>query len=232
MARTVALVVAAGSGTRAGGNRPKQYVEVAGRPLIRYSLEALLAHPQVDEVLVVIGAGHEEMFRAASAGLALPAPVTGGATRQASVLRGLEALAANDETVPELVLIHDAARPFLPARVIDDLLAALDAHEGALPGLPVVDTIKRVNEEGVIIDTPPRAYLRAAQTPQAFRFSTILAAHEEVAGLDTEFSDDAAIAERAGLRVKVIEGAPELRKVTYEEDFSWAEQMARKLGLA
>ncbi len=232
MNRTIALVVAAGSGTRAGGHRPKQYVEVAGRPLLCYSLQALLAHPLVDEIRVVIGHGHEELYASATAGLPLPPPITGGATRQESVRRGLEALAAGDEPLPRRVLIHDAARPFLPGRVIVDLLTALRNVDGALPGLAVVDTIKRVDENDMIIDTPPRHLLRAAQTPQAFHFDTILAAHRQVADMAVEFSDDAAIAEHAGLRVKVIDGAPELRKVTYEEDFRWAAETARKLGLA
>ncbi len=231
MTRNAALVVAAGSGSRAGGGQPKQYVEVAGKPLLRHSVEALLAHPAVDVVRVVIGAGHEAMFRVATAGLDLPPPINGGATRRESVHRGLEALAEDEEARPEVVLIHDAARPFLPASIIDNLLEALKRHAGALPGLPVVDTIKRVDETGLIVETPPRERLRKAQTPQAFRFAAILAAYRAAAALKEDFSDDSAVAERAGMQVAIIEGTPSLRKVTYGEDFRWAEQVARQLGL-
>ncbi len=227
MPRIAALVVAAGSGTRAGQSLPKQYVPVGGEPLLRHALRPLLAHPDIDTVQVVIGAGQEALYEQAVAGLALPPPVTGGATRQASVLAGLRALA--DDT-PDIVFIHDAARPFLPAEVIDRLIAALEHHDGAIPALPVVDTIKQVGENGVIVATPPRPTLRAAQTPQAFHFNAILQAHLKAAERpDIEFSDDAAVAEQAGLRVVVVEGAAILRKVTHGEDFAWAEDMARRL---
>ena len=232
MPSIAALVVAAGSGSRAGRDRPKQYVPVAGKPLLRHSLEAFLAHPRVDVVQAVIGAGQEELFAAATAGLSLPAPVRGGATRQQSVRAGLQALAARPGGAPDMVLIHDAARPFLPAALIDALIDALEEHPGVIPALPVVDTIKRVDARGIIVETPPRDALRAAQTPQAFRFSDILAAHRAAADVGTEFSDDAAVAEHAGLAVAVIDGAAQLRKVTHAEDFDWAEDMARKLGLA
>ena len=227
MPRIAALVVAAGSGTRAGQSLPKQYVPVGGEPLLRHALRPLLAHPDIDTVQVVIGAGQEALYEQAVAGLALPPPVTGGATRQASVLAGLRALA--DDT-PDIVFIHDAARPFLPAEVIDRLIAALEHHDGAIPALPVVDTIKQVGENGVIVATPPRPTLRAAQTPQAFHFNAIFRAHLQAAERpDTEFSDDAAVAEHAGLRVVTIEGAAILRKVTHPEDFAWAEDMVRRL---
>ena len=232
MPSIAALIVAAGSGSRAGQDRPKQYAPVAGKPLLRYSLEAFLAHPRIDIVQVVIGAGQEALFREATADLSLPPPVPGGATRQQSVRAGLEALAARGTSAPALVLIHDAARPFLPAGLIDALIEALSEHAGVIPALPVVDTIKRVDERGIIVETPPRDALRAAQTPQAFRFADILAAHRAAAGTGMEFSDDAAVAEHAGLPVAVIDGAAQLRKVTHAEDFDWAADMARKLGLA
>jgi len=221
-----ALIVAAGSGTRAGAGMPKQYVPVAGKALLRYSVSALLAHPRVRAVRVVIGEGQQEAYARAVAGLELPPPVTGGATRQQSVFNGLKVLAEQSDA-PDVVLIHDAARPFLPAAVIDRLLAALKEHDGAIPGLDVVDTIKQVDDAGVIIATPPRHTLRAAQTPQAFRLTDILRAHEQAARAPEEFSDDAAVAERAGLRVAVVEGAAILRKVTHAQDFQWAEEVAR-----
>ncbi len=232
MPSIAALVVAAGSGSRAGQDRPKQYVSVAGRPLLRYSLEAFLKHPRIDMVQVVIGVGQEALFEKATAGLPLAPPVPGGATRQQSVHAGLEALAKKGTSAPELVLIHDAARPFLPAALIEALIEALSEHAGVIPALPVVDTIKRVDERGIIVETPPREMLRAAQTPQAFRFADILAAHRAAANIGAAFSDDAAVAEHAGLEVAVIEGAAQLRKVTHAEDFDWAADMARKLGLA
>ena len=224
MSRIAALVVAAGSGTRAGQSLPKQYVPVGGVPLLRHALRPLLSHPDIDVVRVVIGAGQKALYEQAVAGLTLPPPVTGGATRQASVLAGLKALA---DDAPDMVLIHDAARPFLPAEVIDRLVAALEEHDGAIPALPVVDTIKQVDADGVIVATPPRPTLRAAQTPQAFHFDAILRAHLRAADEmpDVEFSDDAAVAEHAGLRVVVVEGAAQLRKVTHKQDFAWAESM-------
>ena len=227
MPRIAALVVAAGSGTRAGQALPKQYVPVGGEPLLRHALRPLLAHEAIDTVQVVIGAGQETLYEQAVTGLTLPPPVTGGATRQASVLAGLRALA---DDAPDIVLIHDAARPFLPAEVIDRLITALEEHDGAIPALPVVDTIKQVDANGVIVATPPRPALRAAQTPQAFHFDAILRAHLTAAERpDIEFSDDAAVAEHAGLRVVVVEGAAILRKITHAEDFAWAENMVKEL---
>ena len=229
MPRIAALVVAAGSGTRAGQSLPKQYVPVGGKPLLHYSLRAFLAHEAIDAVQTVIAHEHTELFKQAVKGLTgLLMPSFGGATRQASVLAGLRGLA--ERVSPDIVLIHDAARPFLPAEVIDRLIAALERHDGAIPALPVVDTIKQVDENGVIVATPPRPTLRAAQTPQAFHFDAILKAHLKAAERpDIEFSDDAAVAEQAGLRVVVVEGAAILRKVTHGEDFAWAEDMARRL---
>ena len=226
MPNITALVVAAGSGSRAGQDRPKQYVQVAGQPLLRHALLPLLAHPAIDAVRVVIGAGQEDDFADAARGLAVSAPITGGATRQQSVFNGLMALAAKGAE-PDIVLIHDAARPFLPADVIDRLLAALKQHDGAIPGLEVVDTIKQVNELGIITATPPRPLLRAAQTPQAFRFAAIMQAHRRAAEMpEVEFSDDASVAEQAGLKVVVVKGDARLRKITHPEDFAWAEEMA------
>ncbi len=208
--RTVALVVAAGSGSRAGGTLPKQYRRVAGKALLAHAVDHL-AHPGIDAVQVVIGEGQEEAYRDAMGARALPAPVLGGATRRQSVQRGLDALGG-----AERVLIHDAARPFLPPAVIDRLLDALAASDGAVPVLPVIDTLARRDGEAV-----DREALVRVQTPQAFRFEAIKRAHAEWTG--GEASDDAQIARAAGLAIAAVEGDPALDKLTYEADFARAE---------
>ncbi len=174
---TIALIVAAGRGERAGGGLPKQYRPLAGTPVLRRSVMAFADHPRVDAVLVVIADGHRALYESATAGLDLLDPVTGGAERQESVRLGLESLAAS---APDRVLIHDAARPLVPPVVIDRVLDALDASPAALPVLPVVDTLKR-GSLGRVEATVPREGLWRAQTPQGFRFPEILAAHREAA---------------------------------------------------
>ena len=205
MGKTVALVVAAGSGDRAGGDVPKQFRIVAGRPLLAHAVDHLV-HPRIDSIRVVIGEGQEAAYCAAIGERALPDPVVGGATRRQSVRSGLEALDG-----AERVLIHDAARPFLPASMIDRLLDALEANDGAVPGLPVVDSLIRGGE------TVPRGDLVRVQTPQAFRFEAIRRAHAAWTG--GEAGDDAEIARAAGLSVAIVEGDPALEKLTYEADF-------------
>jgi 2-C-methyl-D-erythritol 4-phosphate cytidylyltransferase / 2-C-methyl-D-erythritol 2,4-cyclodiphosphate synthase len=217
MARTVALVVAAGRGSRAGGETPKQYRKLAGRPLLAHALDRL-DHPRIDEVRVVIGASQEQDFAAVAQGRALPSPIIGGATRQVSVRNGLEGL--SDSGV-DRILIHDAARPFLPAALVDRLLDALDGAPGAVPVLPVVDTLARRNDGlGAAV---PRGDLIRVQTPQAFRFDAILAAHRGWSG--GEATDDAQVARAAGLNVVTVAGDPALEKLTYDEDFARAEAM-------
>ncbi|MEM7425071.1 MAG: bifunctional 2-C-methyl-D-erythritol 4-phosphate cytidylyltransferase/2-C-methyl-D-erythritol 2,4-cyclodiphosphate synthase [Pseudomonadota bacterium] len=212
--KVAAVIVAGGSGLRAGGETPKQYQDVRGQAVIAHTLDAFLNHSEVDLVQPVIGSGHEDLFLEAAAGRPTLPPVNGGATRQASVKAGLDALR---DHMPDAVLIHDAARPFVPAEVISDTITALTSSEGALPCLPVVDTIKRV-EGGRIAETVDRSTLRAAQTPQGFSYSSILAAHERALGTDREFTDDAAIAEWAGLSVALVAGSPDNRKLTTEQD--------------
>lgn len=211
--RTVALVVAAGSGSRAGGELPKQYREIAGRALLAHAIDAL-RHPRIDEVQVVIGASQEPLYAEAIGSRPLPAPVTGGATRQDSVRRGLAALAGRGVSQ---VLIHDAARPFLPRPVIDRLLAALETHEAAVPVLPVVDTLATHGE--TLGDVVPRETLVRVQTPQAFRFDAIRRAHEQ---WDGEATDDAQVARAAGIDVALVSGDTSLEKLTYEADFARA----------
>lgn len=217
---TAAIIVAGGSGLRAGGELPKQYQHVGGRAIIAHTLAAFCAHPEIDLVQPVIGSGHEALFSEASAGLDCLAPATGGATRQASVYAGLEALAA---LKPDRVLIHDAARPFVSATIISDTLAALGDADGAIPVLSVVDTIKRT-EGPRVMETVDRAQLRAAQTPQGFRYDEICKAHAAAAQESAhEFTDDASIGEWAGLNIAMVDGAPENRKLTTQNDIEEAQ---------
>jgi 2-C-methyl-D-erythritol 4-phosphate cytidylyltransferase/2-C-methyl-D-erythritol 2,4-cyclodiphosphate synthase len=215
--RTVALIVAAGSGTRAGDS-PKQYRRIAGKALLAHAVDRL-RHASIDEIRIVIGPGQQDLYAEAVGERALPSPLMGGAERRLSVRNGLEAIAA--EGGAGRILIHDAARPFLPAAVIDRLLAALDSHDGAIPALPVVDTLAKAGD--ALGDTVPRDGLVRVQTPQAFRFESILAAHRGWAG--AEATDDAQIARAAGLEVAIVAGDPLLEKITHEEDFARAEAM-------
>ena len=179
MAKCVVLVVAAGRGRRFGGEVPKQYLDLAGRPVLRHSLSAYAANPQVDAIRTVIHPDDRQMFDAAAAGLGVLEPVAGGNSRQDSVRLGLESIAA---LAPDIVLIHDGARPFIDAGTIGRVIAALDLHSGAIPAVPVADTLKREGAGGLIDGTVDRAGLWRAQTPQGFRFADILAAHRAVAG--------------------------------------------------
>jgi 2-C-methyl-D-erythritol 4-phosphate cytidylyltransferase/2-C-methyl-D-erythritol 2,4-cyclodiphosphate synthase len=206
MGRNVALIVAAGSGSRTGGDVPKQYRRVAGKALLAHAIDHL-AHPRIDAIQVVIGAGQEAAYAEAVGARPLPAPVTGGATRRESVANGLAALGDAD-----VVLIHDAARPFLPGAVIDRLLDGLEGHDGAIPALPVVDTL--TTRAGDQVD---REALVRVQTPQVFRLDAIRAAHAAWTG--DEPTDDAQVARTAGMDVVLVEGDPALEKLTYEADF-------------
>jgi 2-C-methyl-D-erythritol 4-phosphate cytidylyltransferase/2-C-methyl-D-erythritol 2,4-cyclodiphosphate synthase len=219
MTSCVALVVAAGRGTRLGAPLPKQYLPLAGKPLLRYSLETLARHPGIGHVRVVFNPDDGEHYEAASRGLDLLPPVPGGAARQDSVRLGLESL---DILNTERVLIHDGARPFLDTGTIDRVLAALDQAPGAIPALPLRDTVKR-GADGIVMDTVDRASLWRAQTPQGFHYRPILAAHRAAAGSD--LSDDAAVAERAGLAVRLVAGSEENFKVTTADDLLQAERL-------
>jgi len=221
LTKTAALIVAAGRGQRFGGGLPKQYRHLAGVPLLRHSLRAFAAHPEVDRVRAVIHPDDREFYDAAAQGLDLDAPVAGGASRQDSVRLGLESLA---DSPPARVLIHDGARPFVSAAVIGRVIAALESTPGAIAALPVVDTLKRAKGTN-ISRTEDRSGLWGAQTPQGFRFAEILAAHRAAAG--EELTDDAAVAERAGLAVALVEGSRENMKVTSQEDLEIAERWLR-----
>lgn len=213
MTRCVALVVAAGRGHRFGGEIPKQWCDLGGRPVLRHSLAAFAAHPSVDAVRAVIHPDDRGFYDAAAAGLKLGEPIAGGATRQDSVRLGLEAIAP---LTPDLVLIHDGARPFVDGGVIGRVLAGLKDHPGAIPALPVHDTLKRADASGLIGDTVPRAGLWRAQTPQGFHFPALLAAHR--AAIGRELTDDAAVAEQAGMAVLLVKGSEDNLKITTTED--------------
>ncbi len=220
----IALIVAAGHGTRAGEGRPKQYRPIGGTPVLRRTIEAFASHPAITQVQVVITPDHRQLYDEVTSGLTLPSPIVGGETRQESVRRGLEGLAP---TSPALVLIHDAARPFVSAEAITATIGALKTHDGAIPVLAVADTLKRVRDTK-IETTIPRENIALAQTPQGFHFAKILAAHR--AACDTTFTDDAAIAEHAGLTVAAVPGSRGNFKLTSPEDFAMAEAMLANAG--
>ena len=222
-ASVAAVVVAAGRGLRAGGDLPKQYRQVLGEPAIRSSLIALAGHASISLVQPVIHPDDAALFRAASGGLALLPAVPGGASRQASVRAGLEAVQSHH---PELVLVHDAARPFASHALITRAIAAGRASGAAVPVIPVADTVKTVDAAGYVTGTIDRTPMRMVQTPQAFAFAALLDAHRRAnaAGRD-DFTDDAALAEWAGLRVSTFEGEAENVKLTTDDDFARAEAM-------
>src|SRR5262249_25001680 len=198
---------------------PKQYRHVLGEPVIRPSLAAFAGHGGISCVQPVIHPDDAALFQAASAGLDLLPPVNGGATRQASVRAGLEALQPHR---PEFVLVHDAARPFASHALITRAIAA--ARVAAVPVIAVADTVKTVDATGRVTGTIDRAHLRLVQTPQAFDFAALIEAHRraKAAGRD-DFSDDAALAEWAGVEVSTFEGEAGNVKLTTDEDFMRAE---------
>lgn len=222
--KTIALIVAAGSGSRMGQELPKQYLTLGGKPVLRHCLETFLRHPRIAGVRVVINPAFRDLHDAAAAGLGIMEPVAGGGSRQESVRLGLESLAAEKA---DYVLIHDAARPFVDAATIDRTIDSLATHTGALVAVPVVDTLKRGQDRagalfsGVTVD---RAGLHRAQTPQGFRFDAILAAHRKAAA-GPEMTDDAAVAEAAGLDVALVTGHEDNFKITNPADLARAERL-------
>jgi 2-C-methyl-D-erythritol 4-phosphate cytidylyltransferase/2-C-methyl-D-erythritol 2,4-cyclodiphosphate synthase len=218
----VALVVASGRGERFGGDRPKQYLPLAGKPLLRHALERFYQHPGVDAVRTVVHPDDAALYAALAEGLRLLDPVPGGATRQDSVRLGLESLA---EDPPEVVLIHDGVRPLLAPAVIDRVLQGLRAHAAVLPALPVTDTLKRGND-GTVAGTVDRTGLYRAQTPQGFVYDMILQAHRRFAGAD--MTDDAALAEAHGLAVALVPGDEDNLKITEPADLARAERLLER----
>src|SRR3954467_3205414 len=227
--RTAAILVAAGRGLRAGAGGPKQYREIGGQTVIFRAMQAFCRHPDVFAVQPVVNPDDTAIFNQAVGGLRYQPPTKGGATRQASVHAGLEALAVEK---PDIVLIHDAARPFVTPAVISRAIEAAGRTGAAVPAISVTDTIKLIGESGNVEATPERARLRIAQTPQSFRFDEILEAHRRAARDGrSDFTDDAALAEWAGLTVATFEGDPANMKLTTPEDFIREEaRLASLLG--
>jgi len=222
---TIAIIVAAGSGIRAGGELPKQYQKIGGKPVIAHTVEAFLTHEAINEVVVVISAEHGDLFNDALGAYSLREPVIGGDTRQQSVYNGLQAIADDH---PARVLIHDAARPFVSDAIISDVIAALDDHPCAVPCVAVVDTIGQVRG-GKMTARLNREELRAVQTPQGFVFETIFAAHKTAAEKnDFSASDDSSLVSP----VAVIAGEARNIKLTTADDIYKADKQMKQVQLA
>lgn len=220
MTVTVALIVAAGRGSRAGGDLPKQYRNLGGQPVLRRCWSAFALHARVDHVVTVIHPDDRALYDDCLAGLDPAAPVPGGATRQESCRNGLESLAA---AAPRNVLIHDAARPLIDDASIDRVIDALAHGPAAISAVPVVDTLKRATLDGRVEGTVDRQGLWRAQTPQGFNFQAILEAHRKAAG--QSLTDDSAVAESAGLAVTLVPGSEDNIKLTTDDDFARAETL-------
>jgi 2-C-methyl-D-erythritol 4-phosphate cytidylyltransferase/2-C-methyl-D-erythritol 2,4-cyclodiphosphate synthase len=209
-----ALIVAAGKGERLGGDVPKQFLSIGGKPVLRWAVESLIRHPAVTSVRVVIGGRQEDAAGSALEGLDVGELISGGAERADSVRAGLAAVGG------DAVLVHDAARPFCPPEVVDRLLAPLEFYDGAAPVLPVGDTLARVGEE--LTETVDRTGLVRVQTPQAFRLDALRDAYDRWTG-DSP-TDETTVARAAGMRIATVEGDPVLEKITTAADFARAEQ--------
>lgn len=218
--KTALLIVAAGRGTRLGSETPKQYLKVGGVPVLRHAVLRFQAHPAIGNIRVVISPDHLELYEQAVAGIDLAPPVEGGEERSQSVLNGLRALL---DDAPETILIHDAARPFVDGAVIDRVIDALGDAPGAIPALPVTDTLKQASGlNALITGTVDRSTLFRAQTPQGFHYRALLDAHEAA---ESQTTDDAALLEARGQEVRLVEGAESLFKITTEADLMRAENM-------
>ena len=223
MANCTAIIVGAGRGHRFGGDMPKQYRMLGGEPVLRHALRAFADHPGVTRVVGVIHPDDRELFETAAHGLDIAGHTAGGAERQDSVRNGLDFAASLESGGgPDFVLIHDAARPFVSADVISGVLTALESAPGAVPALAVADTLKR-GVDGVVADTVDRTGLYRVQTPQGFRFDDILKAHAAAKG--KALTDDAAVAEAAGLSVALVSGDEANFKITTGDDLMRAETM-------
>ena len=220
MARIAVIIVAAGRGHRFGGEMPKEYLEVHQQPLVRHAVQAFLDHPAIDLILPVIHPDDADILANALGGLDYLEPVAGGAARQDSVRNGLEGLASS---APDYVLVHDAARPMVAPALIDRVIEALQDTSGVIPGIAVVDTLKRADDDGIITDTVSRDGLWRAQTPQGFKYADLLAAHRSAIG--QELTDDAAVMEASGYRVAVVLGDENNIKVTTPDDLMRMEEI-------
>ncbi len=221
--KIAAIVVAAGSGSRTGSTLPKQYINVAGKPMIRHSVDALLQILKPENIFIIIGENQHLQAQAALPHINAAQFIVGGATRQQSVLHGL---AAAEKSKPGRVLIHDAARPFLTLAVIHRLLAKLDIYCGAVPALPIVDSLAHGNE--LMQQTVKRDGLWRVQTPQAFRFPEIYAAHQNWKN-EVEPTDDASMLLESGIEVAIVEGDEALAKFTFAHDFERRHGQAHKM---
>ncbi|RLP23474.1 bifunctional 2-C-methyl-D-erythritol 4-phosphate cytidylyltransferase/2-C-methyl-D-erythritol 2,4-cyclodiphosphate synthase [Mesorhizobium sp. YM1C-6-2] len=219
------VIVAAGRGERAGkADGPKQYRHIGGRPVVSHTIQAFLSHPRIGRIVVAIHPDDDELFRTSTSEFAdgRVTAIHGGATRQESTRLALRALR---DDAPNMVLIHDGVRPFVDPGLIDRTIDAIDERQGALPAMQVADTLKRMNGDGNVGETVPRAGLHAAQTPQGFPFWPILAAHEKAFQLGKQdFTDDAAVAEWAKIPVRIVTGSPDNMKLTWARDMVVADQ--------
>ena len=224
-AKAAVVIVAAGRGERAGkADGPKQYRSIGGSPVVSHTIQAFLGHPRIGRVIVAIHPDDDELFRTSISGFKDDriTAIHGGATRQESTRLALRALR---DDAPDMVLIHDAVRPFVDHGLIDRTIDAIDERQGALPAMQVADTLKRMNGEGNVGETVPRAGLHAAQTPQGFPYWPILAAHEKAFQLGKhDFTDDSAVAEWANIPVRIVTGSPDNMKLTWARDMVVADQ--------
>ncbi len=225
MVKCVALIVAAGRGTRFSGllsqqyQIPKQYREIGGKMVLRRCLTTFVAHPKIDAVRVVIHKDDRELYNLAALNLDILPPVIGGNSRQESVYLGLESL---KDLNPDVVLIHDGARPLIDFGTINRVVSAVDENTGSIPGISVVESIKRVDEDGYIIQNIDRNNLVTAQTPQGFPYRKLLEAHEKLRNSEILYTDDSAIALECGIRVKVVSGNESNIKITSSSDLAKA----------
>lgn len=223
MSGTVALVLAGGRGSRAGGGVPKQYRDIGGMPMLRRTLAAFAEHPDVDAVRAVIHPDDTNLYQDVAQGLDLLDPVFGSDSRQGSSYNGLLSI---DNFNPNIVLIQDAARPFTDRETVRRIIDSLASAAAAIAAVPVIDTIKRGDAQDRVSGTVERAGLWRAQTPQGFRYKAILDAHTAVK--DQELTDDAGVAEATGMPVRLVMGHENNIKITTEEDFMRAETILRE----
>lgn len=215
------IIPSGGSGTRAGASIPKQYVEIAGQTILQHAVDALATHPRCAGIVIAADPQwHEQILRMLEAVEIPTILVEGGARRQDSVHAGLRALPSE----VDVILVHDAARPALSNGVIDRVLAGVEVADLVIPGLPVVDTLKRVDISGMVLETVDRDAFRTVQTPQGVRRSTLSRAFEIALRDEISVTDEAGLVELTGGRVLIVEGDSQNLKVTRPEDFRTAEQ--------
>lgn len=216
--KIIALIVAAGSGTRFGSELPKQYTPLAGQAILRYSIDVFQNHPLIEDVYVIYNPSHKTYYDAITRGLGLPPPIAGGNDRQISVYNGLKSI---QRLNPSHVLIHDGARPFASPKVITDVCNALEGALAAIPVTPITDTLKQVDHNNFVEKTIPRSNLYATQTPQAFDFKVLLKLHKKYKEL--EHTDDASLCEHDNIKTQIVLSDKSNIKITTAEDLEIAE---------